>query len=101
MPRSPPGPVISWPSRIREPSVGSSSPATMRSTVDLPQPDGPSRAQSSFSATSKETSTTASMTSPEDVPKDLETCDTESFAPSPVRVSPVPRITRPKGCYWP
>ena len=73
----------------------------MRNTVDLPHPDGPRRAQSSFSATSKETSTTASMTSPEDVAKDLETWDTESFALSGGPLSPVPRITRPRGCYWP
>ena len=64
MPRSRPAPEISWPSSSRRPSVGSSSPATMRRTVDLPQPEGPSRTQSSLSLTSKDTSLTAWMASP-------------------------------------
>ena len=48
MPRSRPGPAIALPSSMSEPAPGSSSPATMRRTVDLPQPEGPSRAQSSL-----------------------------------------------------
>src|SRR5689334_18938932 len=41
------------------PSVGSSSPATMRSIVDLPQPLGPTTAKISFFLTEKERSWTA------------------------------------------
>ncbi len=50
---------------IRAPSIDSvpdvidSSPATMRSVVDLPQPEGPSSTMNSPSATSKLTSETA------------------------------------------
>ena len=35
--------VMSWPSMTMDPSVGSSSPAIMRKSVVLPQPDGPSK----------------------------------------------------------
>ena len=41
MPRSAPGPVTSRPSSVTRPLVGRSRPATMRSSVDLPQPEGP------------------------------------------------------------
>ena len=41
------------------PEVVGSSPATARSSVDLPQPDGPSTASTSPSATSTVASTTA------------------------------------------
>ena len=37
------------------PSVVSSSPATMRSSVDLPQPDGPTKTQNSPSSISRST----------------------------------------------
>src|SRR5258708_21929294 len=43
MPRSLPGPVIGLPATETSPVVGSSKPATMRSKVDLPQPDAPIR----------------------------------------------------------
>src|ERR1700737_4250041 len=43
MPRSLPGPVIRLPSTRTSPVVGSSKPATMRSMVDLPQPEAPIR----------------------------------------------------------
>ena len=39
--------VTSAPLMKIDPAVTSSSPAIMRSIVDLPQPDGPSRAQNS------------------------------------------------------
>src|SRR6266699_3507004 len=42
-----------------EPSVTSSSPAIMRSSVDLPQPDGPTRTRNSPLAISRDTSSTA------------------------------------------
>src|SRR6516162_3242450 len=41
MPRSLPGPVIGLPPTETWPVVGSSKPATMRSRVDLPQPEAP------------------------------------------------------------
>jgi hypothetical protein len=41
------------PSMDSSPSVISSSPAIMRSRVDLPQPDGPTNTTSSRSATSR------------------------------------------------
>ena len=41
------------------PSSGSSSPAIVRSSVDLPEPDGPSSAVSEFGAISTETSSRA------------------------------------------
>src|SRR5262245_45950225 len=53
MPRSGPGPPTGTPSSSTRPLVGVSSPATMRSSVDLPQPDGPRIARKSLSATSK------------------------------------------------
>src|SRR5882757_1984445 len=43
MPRSLPGPVTGLPSTVTSPVVGSSKPATMRSKVDLPQPEAPMR----------------------------------------------------------
>ena len=45
------------------PAVGSSSPATIRSAVVLPHPEGPSRTRSSPSATSRWRSSTASTPS--------------------------------------
>ena len=42
------------------PDVTSSSPAIIRSSVDLPQPDGPTSTTNSPSPTSSETSRTAS-----------------------------------------
>ncbi len=41
------------PSSSTWPVVGKSSPATMRSNVDLPQPEGPRMVTKSFSFTSK------------------------------------------------
>ena len=41
MPRSGPGPLTSLPSRMTTPRLGSSRPAMMFSTVDLPQPEWP------------------------------------------------------------
>src|SRR5262245_30977861 len=43
MPRSLPGPVTGLPSTATSPVDGSSKPATMRRSVDLPQPDAPIR----------------------------------------------------------
>ncbi len=54
MPRSRPGPVTRASSSQMAPSVGSSSPATSRSRLVLPQPDGPTMTENSWSPTSSE-----------------------------------------------
>ena len=51
MPRSGPGRVTGLPSSRTCPAVGVSSPATRRSSVDLPQPDGPRIVTKSLSPT--------------------------------------------------
>ena len=51
MPRSAPGPRTGRPSSSMLPVVGVSSPATMRSSVLLPQPEGPRMVMKSFSCT--------------------------------------------------
>src|SRR6266851_3082085 len=51
MPRSGAGPATGRPPTITEPWSEASAPATMRSRVDFPQPDGPSRQTSSPGAT--------------------------------------------------
>src|ERR1700682_1882647 len=68
MPRSAPGPVTGSPSRSTWPVVGRSSPATMRSSVDLPQPDGPSRQMKSLSATRSEVGSMARVGGPPRTP---------------------------------
>src|SRR3712207_6689201 len=52
-------PVTSAPSNPTRPLRGRSSPATARSRVDLPQPEGPSTASTSPSGNRNETSSTA------------------------------------------
>src|SRR5664279_5383649 len=52
-------PARSWPSSVIEPEVGVSKPASMRSSVVLPQPDEPSRAKISPLTMSIETLSTA------------------------------------------
>src|SRR3546814_133417 len=51
--------VMSCPSRTMRPSVGISNPASMRSNVVLPQPEGPRRAKNSLLAMSRLTPSTA------------------------------------------
>ena len=53
----------SSPSSSTAPVVGSSRPATIRSTVDLPQPDGPSSTMNSPSLTSRLMVSTATVPS--------------------------------------
>ncbi len=61
MPRSAAGTLFMvLPPIDSSPDVISSSPAIMRSSVDLPQPEGPTNTTSSRSATDSETSRTAS-----------------------------------------
>lgn len=52
------------PSRSNSPSVMSSRPAIMRSTVDLPQPDGPSSTTNSPGSMSRESRSTARVARP-------------------------------------
>src|SRR5437868_10272447 len=68
MPRSAPGPVTGAPSRSTRPVVGTSSPATMRSSVDLPQPDGPSTQMKSLSATASDVGSSARVGGPPPTP---------------------------------
>ena len=51
--RSGPGPCTALPLSRISPSTGSMKPATPLSSVDLPQPDGPSRTKRSAPNTSK------------------------------------------------
>src|SRR5215813_6235597 len=57
--------VTSRPPMVISPSVISSRPAIMRSSVDLPQPDGPTKTQNSPSETSRST-LRMTATSPKD-----------------------------------
>ena len=68
--------VTSLPSISTEPAVTSSRPAIIRSSVDFPQPDGPTSTMKSPSATVSETSSTAA-TSPEKI---LLTCSSSIAA---------------------
>ena len=61
--------VMSLPPTTILPEVGSSKPATMRSTVVLPQPDGPRKETNSPAPTSRLKSWTTVVG-----PKDLRTC---------------------------
>jgi hypothetical protein len=48
-------PATGWPAMAMAPSVGSSKPASMRRSVVLPQPEGPSREKNSPARTVTET----------------------------------------------
>src|SRR3990172_4007011 len=80
MPRSGPGLATARPSTSTRPVVGTSRPATMRSSVDLPHPDGPRMEIKSLSATARSTGSSARVggrrRSPENT---LETVSTTSF----------------------
>jgi len=52
-------PSMDWPSTAMEPLVGLSKPAIMRSSVVLPQPDGPSSEKNSPSRMVSEASSSA------------------------------------------
>src|SRR5580765_609094 len=68
MPRSAPGAFTGIPSRSTRPAVGVSSPATMRSSVDLPHPDGPRIVMKSLSATASDTGCSATVAAPPRTP---------------------------------
>src|SRR5215813_4296996 len=61
MPRSGAGPAIGLPHISASPWLGSSKPATMRSRVDLPQPDAPIRQTNSPCSTATSTRASASI----------------------------------------
>ena len=54
------GPVTTRPAMSTRPASGTTSPPSMPSSVDLPQPDGPMIVQNSPLSTDSETSRTAS-----------------------------------------
>src|ERR1700761_3572113 len=64
MPRSGDGPLTGSPPTVTWPSSASRAPATMRSRVDLPQPDGPSRQTNSPARTSRSTPDRATVRRP-------------------------------------
>jgi hypothetical protein len=68
MPRSGPGPITGLPFRMMRPVVGRSSPATSRSSVDLPQPDGPRMVTKSLSGTSRLVGSSARVAAPRRTP---------------------------------
>src|SRR5918994_5558517 len=79
-------PVTSRPSMLMMPAVGSSNPAISRSSVDLPQPDGPTK------TTNSPFSMTRSMPGMMIVdPNDLETCLSVMF----------PMVSSPRGYFSP
>ena len=68
MPRSGPGPATGVPLRMIWPAVGASSPATSRSKVDLPQPEGPTMVTKSLSATARSVGSSARVGGPPRTP---------------------------------
>src|SRR6185436_9185847 len=68
--------VMSWPSMTMRPSSGVSKPAIMRNRVVLPQPEPPSRANSSPCAISRSTPSTAAT-----APKRLRTVSILTMGP--------------------
>src|SRR5262245_9646495 len=75
MPRSAPGASTRRPSSSTSPALGASSPATMRSSVLLPQPLGPRIVMKSFSATSRSVACSANV-----APKRRSTARTDRIA---------------------
>src|SRR6185369_5798605 len=61
MPRSAPGPLTVRPSSSMLPAVGVSSPATIRRSVLLPQPEGPRMVMKSFSWTDRSVACSATV----------------------------------------
>src|SRR5215470_14956302 len=80
MPRSAPGPRTGVPSDSTRPVVGWSRPATMRSRVDLPQPEGPSSTRKSWSSIVSEVGSSARV---------------GGRRPTPGKVRLTPSISRP------
>ena len=68
MPRSGPGPVTGLPSSVIAPVDGWSRPAMSRSSVDLPQPDGPRMVTRSLSAIVRSVGSSARVGAPPRTP---------------------------------
>src|SRR5690242_3621798 len=68
MPRSGPGTATGAPSSRTRPVVGRSSPATMRSSVDFPHPDGPRIVMKSLSLTRSVVGSSARVGAPPRTP---------------------------------
>src|SRR5215468_5404917 len=81
MPRSGAGPATGRPPTVTEPSSHSSAPAMMRSRVDFPQPDGPSRQTNSPAPTWRLAPDTATVRRPARR-KVLPTESSTTWAPS-------------------
>src|SRR4029434_298179 len=77
---------MSSPASTTCPASGSTSPATMRSTVLLPQPEGPSRERNSPGAASRETSATATTG-----PNALRSPETRSAGAAPLTAADASR----------
>ena len=87
-PRSAAGTVLTTlPSMARSPLVGRSSPAIMRSSVDLPQPDGPTKTTNSPSSISRLMSWMTST-----APNDFFTLVSLIWPMEPPYFSPVPAM---------
>ena len=71
MPRSAPGLRTAWPSSLTSPLVGVSSPATMRSSVLLPHPDGPRIVMKSLSVTAIDVGSSACVGGPPCTPANV------------------------------
>src|SRR4029453_13604068 len=77
--------VMSSPASTTRPASGSTSPATIRSTVLLPQPEGPRGERNSPGAASRETSSTATT-----APNDLRSRETLSAGAAPLTAGDAP-----------
>ncbi len=77
--------AMSSPSIRIRPPVGCSKPASMRKSVVLPQPDGPSRAKNSLAAMFSETSSTAAT-----LPNRLDTCSIWTMGRPPLLTPEAP-----------
>jgi hypothetical protein len=99
MPRSGAGPVTGLPPTVTDPWSWSRAPATIRSSVLLPQPDGPSRQTSSPARTSRSTPASATVRLPARL-NVLPTPLSTTFAARPASQGPgdaAPSVAAPPG----
>ena len=87
---------ITRPSRRISPSVIDSNPAIIRSVVDLPQPEGPTRTRNSPSSMSIDTSSTATISVPS---RSVNTFDTWSSSVLAMSVTSC-RVTSCRSVRW-
>ena len=81
MPRSADGPRMGSPSSVTRPSVPVWSPATSRSSVDLPHPEGPTITENCRSSTARETRSRAATGGLPRISKRTVTSSMDSMAP--------------------